>query len=41
MPEPIDPWGQDNPSSDGEMIRLMIQDSTMTDGIASAPSELR
>jgi ubiquinone/menaquinone biosynthesis C-methylase UbiE len=47
MPEHIDPRGQDNPSnyfvedrsSNPEMIRLMIQDRTITEGVGGPLSE--
>ncbi len=47
MPESIDPRGQDNPSqyfvedrsSNAEMIRQMIQDSTVTAGMGGPLSE--
>src|SRR6266436_7363217 len=47
MPEHIDPRGQDNPSnyfvedrsSNPEMIRLMIQDRTITEGMGGPLSE--
>ena len=47
MPEHIDPRGQDNPSqyfvedrsSNPEMIRLMIQDRTITEGMGGPLAE--